>query len=156
MNLFDDPQKTGEIVRELIVSYWMETETIQNYLANSENLDGVRAEEIKKALAADIVAELGHAQQLAKRVRVLGGRVPGSMEFKPSQRTLQPPKDSTDVASVIKGVINAEDGAIHQYRKIIKLCDGYDYGTQDLCITLMEDEETHRREFVGFLKEYEK
>ncbi|GMU38107.1 MAG: rubrerythrin [Phycisphaerae bacterium] len=156
MNLFDNPQKTGEIVRELTVSYWMEMETIQNYLANSENLDGVRAEEIKKALAADIAAELGHATQLAKRIRVLGGRVPGSLEFKPSQKSMQPPKDSTDVVSVIKGVIDAEDGAIHQYRKIIRLCDGYDYATQDLCITLMENEESHRREFVGFLKEYEK
>lgn len=147
MNLFDNPQKTGEIVRELTVSYWMEMETIQNYLANSENLDGVRAEEIKKALAADIAAELGHATQLAKRIRVLGGRVPGSLEFKPSQKSMQPPKDSTDVVSVIKGVIDAEDGAIHQYRKIIRLCDGYDYATQDLCITLMENEESHRREF---------
>lgn len=156
MNLFDNPQKTGEIVRELTVSYWMEMETIQNNLANSENLDGVRAEEIKKALAADIAAELGHATQLAKRIRVLGGRVPGSLEFKPSQKSMQPPKDSTDVVSVIKGVIDAEDGAIHQYRKIIRLCDGYDYATQDLCITLMENEESHRREFVGFLKEYEK
>lgn len=156
MNLFDNPQKTAEIVRELTVSYWMEMETIQNYLANSEDLDGVRAEEIKKALAVDIPVELGHATQLAKRIRVLGGRVPGSLEFKPMQKLLQPPKDSTDVVSVIKGVIDAENGAIHQYRKIIQMCEGYDYGTQDLCITLMEDEESHRREFIGFLKEYEK
>lgn len=156
MNLFDNPQKTGDLVRELTVSYWMEIETVQNYLANSEDLDGIRAEEIKKALATDIPVELGHATQLAKRVRVLGGRVPGSMEFKPAQKSLQPPKDSTDVVSVIKGVIDAEDAAIRQYRKIIQICEGYDYGTQDMCITLMEDEESHRREFVGFLKEYEK
>ena len=30
----------------------MELETVTNYLANSINLDGVRAEEIKKAQAA--------------------------------------------------------------------------------------------------------
>ena len=155
MPLFDDEAKTAEIVKELTVSYWMEMETIQNYLANSEDLDGVRAEEIKKALAADITAELGHAQTLAKRIRVLGGVVPGSKQFKAAQDALQPPADSTDVVSVIKGVIQAEDGAIHQYRKIIKLCDGYDYATQDMAITLMENEESHRREFVGFLKEYE-
>jgi hypothetical protein len=31
----------------------MELETVQNYLANSIDLDGVRAEEIKKALFRD-------------------------------------------------------------------------------------------------------
>jgi bacterioferritin len=155
-NLLDDDHKTKEIVNALTVAYWMEMETVQNYLANSENLDGVRAEEIKKALAADIPAELGHAQQLAHRIRVLGGAIPGSKGFQARQGSLQPPADSTDVVTVIKGVIEAEDGAIGQYRKIIRLCEGYDYATQDLCITLMESEENHRREFLGFLKEYEK
>lgn len=155
MPLFDDEKRTNEIVGELIVSYWMEMETVQNYIANSENLDGVRAEEVKKALAEDVAEELGHAQQLARRIRVLGGRIPGSEGFRAVQKFLQPPAESTDVKSVIKGVIEAEDGAIRQYRKIIKLTDGYDYATQDMCITLMENEENHRREFVGFLKGYE-
>lgn len=145
-----------QIVQELTVSYWMEMETIQNYVANSVNLDGIRAEEIKKALGADITAELGHAQQLARKIRVLGGVVPGSFEFKPEQRSLQPPEDATDVVSVIRGVIEAEDGAMRQYQKIIELCDGIDYGTQDLCIQLHSDEEEHRREFIGFLAEYDK
>lgn len=146
-----------EIVDQLLIAYWMEMETIQNYLANSQNLDGVRAEEIKKALAADISAELGHAQRLARRVRILGGVVPGSFAFKASQKSLQPPADSTDVAAVIKGVIEAEEGAISQYKKLIGLCEeARDYPTQDLCIELLTDEEDHRREFMGFLKEYAK
>lgn len=143
-----------KIVAELIVAYWAELETVLNYLANSNNLDGVRAEEIKKALGADVTAEIGHAQQLAGRIRVLGGSVPGSAQFKAHQKTLQPPKDSTDVVSVIKGVIDAEEDAIAQYQKIIELCDGVDYPTQDLCIQLMADEQNHLREFRGFLKEY--
>lgn len=146
--------KREEIVKELRTSYRMELETIMNYLANSTNLDGVRAEEIKKSLSADVTEELGHAQQLAKRIKTLGGEVPGSLEMRWDQKSLQPPKDSTDVATVIRGVIEAEDGACAQYAKLIKLCEGEDYVTQDLCITLMGDEEEHRREFMGFLKEY--
>ncbi len=149
--------KKETLIQELIKAYWMEMETIQNYVANSNNLDGVRAEEIKKALGADIAAELGHAQQLAKRIRVLGGVVPGSFGFKAEQKSLQPPKESTDVVSVIKGVIEAEEGAIAQYQKIIELCEAVnDYPTQDACIKLLTDEQDHRREFTGFLKEYEK
>ena len=72
-----------EVIRENIVqalkrAYASELETVQNYLANSVDLDGVRAEEIKKSLAADIPEELGHATMLARRIKVLGGRVPGS------------------------------------------------------------------------------
>jgi bacterioferritin len=149
-------EQQQKIIDALTVSYWMEIETVMSYLANSTNLDGVRAEEIKKSLAADVTAELGHAQALARRIKTIGGMVPGSMQFKASQDSLQPPKDSTDLVAVIKGVIAAEQGAIEQYNKIIKLCDGVDYVTQDLAITNLADEEEHRREFIGFLSEYEK
>ena len=116
------------IVRELKRAYAGELETVQNYLANSVDLDGVRAEEIKKSLAADIQEELGHAMMLAKRIKVLGGRVPGSMELEREQTYMQPPKDSTDLITVIKGVIAAEDSAIAGYEKIIELCDKVDPG----------------------------
>jgi bacterioferritin len=150
-----DQEKRQTIIQELAVAYWMEMETVMNYISNSINLDGVRAEEIKAALQADIQAELLHAQTLAKRIKTLGGVVPGSASFFWQQATLQPPKKMTDVVSVIKGVIDAEEGAISQYNKLIKLCDGFDYVTQDLCITALGDEEEHRREFMGYLAEYE-
>lgn len=145
-----------QVIKELATAYRMELETVMNYLANSTNLDGVRAEEIKKSLAADITAELGHAQTLARRIKTLGGQVPGSLALEWDQRGLQPPADSTDVVTVIRGVIEAENTAVEQYTKIIKLCEGSDYVTQDLCIQLLGDEEEHRREFIGFLTEYTK
>ena len=145
-----------EIVKNLIISYWMEIETVMNYIANSINLDGVRAEEIKKSLQADIAEEITHAQTLAKRIKEIDGVVPGSFDFNAAQKYLQPPKDSTDVVSVIEGVLKAEEGAIAQYNKIIKLCEGVDYVTQDLVISLLAQEESHKIEFRGFLKEYKK
>ena len=148
--------RTDAIIQEVIYTYWLEMETTINYLAISADLDGIRAEEIKKSLAADIQTEITHAQELAHRIKEIGGRVPGSFAFKPEQVSLQPPEDSTDVVAVIHGVIEAENRAIEQYNKIIRLCDGIDYVTQDLCIKLLADEEKHRREFRGFLKEYEK
>ena len=148
--------KEQKIIEELTKSYWAEIETIMNYIANSVNLDGVRAEEIKKSLAAEVTDELNHAQSLAKRIKEIGGITPGSKKFKPEQPFLQPPQDTRNVISVIKGVIEAEKGAIAQYKKLIKLCDGEDYVTQDLCIQSLADEESHRSIFEGFLKEYQK
>ncbi len=147
---------TNAIVEELTRAYWLEIEATINYIAISIDLDGIRAEEIKKSLATDIQAELTHSQELANRIKEIGGRVPGSFAFKPEQASLQPPEDSTDLISTIHGVIEAENLACDQYNKIIRMCDGIDYVTQDLCIKLLADEEKHRREFIGFLKEFEK
>lgn len=146
----------GDIIRELRIAYAMELETVQNYIANSVHLDGVRSETIKKALAADVPVELTHAQQLAQRIKTIGGAVPGSLENKSSQKSLQPPKDTTDIVAVIRGVIAAEESAIAQYNKIIRMCEGRDYVTQDLVIGILGGEEDHRREFMGFLREYAK
>ena len=146
----------GQIIQELIKAYAAELETVQNYIAASVNLDGVRSDVIKKSLSADVATELMHAQQLAARVKTIGGTVPGSLDLIREQKYLQPPADTTDVVAVIKGVIEAEEAAIAQYNKIIKICDGVDYPTQDMAIEILADEEEHRREFIGFLKEYEK
>ncbi len=149
-------EKKEQIVEGLIRAYWAELETVMNYISNSTNLDGVRAEEIKKSLAADVAEELTHAQMLAKRIKELKGTVPGSLDIKPTQKSLQPNDDSTNVEYVIKGVIDAETDAINHYTNLIKLCDGVDWVTQDLLITLLADEESHRTMFEGFLKEYSK
>jgi bacterioferritin len=145
-----------DIINELRKSYAMELETVENYLANSVDLDGVRAEEIKKALARDIEEELGHARKLGNRIKVLEGRVPGSLDLDRGQRYLQPPKDSTDLIAVIRGVIRAEEEAIDQYKKLIKMCDPIDLVTQDLILEITAQEQAHRRQFIGFLYEYER
>lgn len=145
-----------KIVEALKKSFTMEVETVLNYLANSIHLDGVRAEAIKKSLAADIQEELTHATQLGNRIKQLGGTVPGSLDLKFHQRTMQPPADTTDVVGVIKGVLGAEEDAINSYKALIKLTEGEDYVTQDLAIQLLGDEEGHRALFEGYLKEYTK
>jgi bacterioferritin len=145
----------AEIIANVKKAYMMELETVMNYIANSTNLDGIRADEIAESLREDIKEELGHARTLAGRLKVLHELVPGSKQLKFDQDALQPREDQCDVVSVIHGVIEAEDAACKQYQKIIELCDGVDYVTQDVCIKLLGDEEEHRRVFEGYLKEYE-
>jgi len=57
---------------------------------------------------------------------------------------------------VIRGVIRAEDEAIDQYKKIIEMCDPIDLVTQDLILEITGQEQSHRRQFIGFLYEYER
>ncbi|WP_418286277.1 ferritin-like domain-containing protein [Halorubrum sp. DTA46] len=144
-----------EVVELLREAYADEIETVMNYQTNAIVLDGVRAEEIKESLKKDVQEELGHAEQLGQRLKQLDARPPGSAEFTARQDSLQPPEDSTDVLSVINGVLDAEEGAIATYRDLIDAAeDADDPVTEDLAVTLLSDEEAHRTEFRGFQKEY--
>ena len=151
----ENRQRREEIIGLLTKAYWMEIETVMNYVANSVNPDGVRGREISQALEADIAEELLHAQQFARRIKELYGVVPGSLAFRPEQQTLQPPAEQTDIAHVIRGVIDAENGAIAHYNRIIEATADVDPVTNDMIIDVLRDEQGHRRMFEGFLKEYE-
>src|ERR671911_1474326 len=81
--------KRDEIIELLKTAYFMELETVMNYVTQSINPDGVRAQEIKESLEEDIQEELEHAQQFAARIKELYGVVPGSTGFRAEQTLLQ-------------------------------------------------------------------
>ena len=151
----DMSDKRDEVIELLKTAYFMELETVMNYVTQSINPDGVRAQEIKDSLEEDIQEELEHAQQFAARIKELYGVVPGSMDFKATQTFLQPPEDQLDIPHIIRGVIDAEDGAIQHYTRIVDFTEGIDPVTQDMVIEILHDEQGHRRLFEGFLREYE-
>jgi bacterioferritin len=153
--LSDEMKDDREQLIELLTrAYWMEIETVMSYIANSINPDGVRAQEIIESLEEDIQEELGHARKFGERIKELYGVVPGSLDFHAEQNYLQPPDEQTDIVHVIKGVIEAESGAIEHYNRIVEFCEGRDWVTQDMVIEILHDEEGHRRLFEGFLREY--
>jgi len=151
----DRDPRARRVLEMLERAYWMEIETVVNYLAASINPDGVRAQEIREALAEDVEEELGHARLFGQRIKELWGVVPGSDGFTATQPGLQPPERQTDIPAVIRGVIAAERDAVGHYRELIKECDGHDWVTQDMVIDILRDEERHLRLFEGFLREYE-
>ena len=154
--LADENREKREQILELLErAYWMEIETVMSYIANSVNLDGIRAQEIRESLAEDVEEELGHARRFADRIKELYGVVPGSQAFAAEQEYLQPPRQQTDILHVIRGVIEAESGAIEHYNRIIEECDGVDWVTQDMTIEILHDEEGHKRLFEGYLRECE-
>lgn len=146
-----------EVVRLLREAYNDEMETVMNYQANSIVLDTIRAEEVKEELRADIPEELGHAQRIGERLKQLGAAPPASMDFTARQHALQPPEETTDVLSVIEGVIAAELDAIQMYRDLIEAAqDAGDPVTEDLAVQLLADEEAHRTKFQGYKKEFDR
>jgi bacterioferritin len=150
----DRQEDRDQLIELLTKAYWMEIETVMSYISNSINPDGVRAQEIIESLKTDIQEELAHAVAFGDRIKELYGVVPGSLDFSAEQSYLQPPEEQTDIVHVIKGVIEAESGAIEHYNKIIEFTEGRDPVTQDMVIAILRDEEQHRRLFEGFLREY--
>jgi len=142
--------QNGKIAELLQKAYAAELETLNNYLANSVWLDGLRAEEIKEALETDLDTELAHAKKLAQRMKQLNICPHGSMHVQPTQQSLQPPADSTDLMTVIRGVLDAERAAISTYQDLIHECEQKDYVTQELAINILSEEEEHRTLFEGF------
>lgn len=149
----ENAEAREQIVELLKQAYFAELETVINYVTNSTNPDGLRAQEIKESLLEDVQEELGHAQQFASRIKELYGVVPSSVDFVAKQQALAPPTDQTDLAHVIRGVIEAETSAIELYNEIINFTDGVDPVTNDMVIAILHDEEGHRRLFEGFLRE---
>jgi len=144
-----------QVIDLLKQAYNDEMETVMNYQTLSIVLDGIHAEEIKESLRQDVQEELGHAEQLGQRLKQLDSSPPGSAEFAAHQDTLQPPADTTDIASVIDGVLDAEEDAISTYRELVDAAEAAnDPVSEDLAVTLLADEEAHRTEFRGFKKEY--
>ncbi len=142
----------NDIIPLLQKAYAAELETVQNYLANAAWIDGLRAHEVSEALAKDVAEELGHARQIAARLKQLGARPAGSLELERDQSYLQPSSESTDLRHVVEGVLTAERCAIALYRDLFAACDGVDPVTQDLAVRILTDEEAHCCLFEGFLK----
>jgi bacterioferritin len=157
VSILDDSrrQEREHVVSLLTQAYWMEIETVMNYVAGSINPDGVRARQIAASLEQDIQEELGHARKFGERIKELYGVVPSSVDFKSEQEFMRPPADQTDVVGLIRGVIRAESGAIEHYSRIVAETEEIDPVTQDMVIDILHDEEGHRRLFEGFLREYE-
>ena len=151
----DRSQQRSEIIAMLQRGYLMELETVINYLTNSINPDGVRAEEIRESLHEDIQEELGHAERFGDRIKELYGIVPSSLDLQAEQTFLAPPESQTDIVHVISGVIEAETAAIEHYNRIVEYTDRVDPVTNDMVIEILHDEEAHRRLFEGFLREYQ-
>ncbi len=139
--------KRQEIVELLTRAYRMEMETVMSYLANATNSStwhprrrDRRGAPRRRAGGARPRAQIRRADQGAVRH---DARLAASSP--PSRPTSSRLEDTTDVVTVIKGVIEAEAGAIEHYTRIIEVCDGVDWATQDMVIDVLRDEEGHMR-----------
>src|SRR5260370_24886075 len=102
--------KVPEIVAELQICYATEIQIIQNYFANTVDLEGSLAEPIKALFDDEVQTALAHAPRLATRIKALEGRVPGSVKLPRVHKRLPPPYP-TNLDSTLLRAIKSRDAA---------------------------------------------
>jgi hypothetical protein len=98
----------------LTQSYGLELEAVLNWLANRNSLECVRADELKRSLAADVQKELRYPVCIDNRIKTLVGKVSERFDFRPCPTSIQPCFEFTDLVRVIKGLIGWRGAEIAQ------------------------------------------
>ncbi|HWF49732.1 MAG TPA: ferritin-like domain-containing protein [Solirubrobacteraceae bacterium] len=141
------------IVEMLTSAYWMEIETVMNYLAASISQPGAHALAVRTALREGIEEEVGHARALGRRIQELHGVVPG-VSASPDEDGPQPFSRRADLASMVEAMVAAETSAIRHYMRIMRATRQVDQVTNDLVLEILRDEQRHLRRFEDFLREF--
>ena len=114
-------EERDQVVEMLKKAYWMEIETVMSYIRTRSTPTASGAGDRREPGAghpggARARAAVRQAHQGALR------RGAGLLEFSAEQSYLQPPEDHTDLIHIVRGVIQAESGAIEYYNEIIEFC----------------------------------
>ncbi|MEA2199020.1 MAG: bacterioferritin [Solirubrobacteraceae bacterium] len=144
----------GQVVDLLIRAYWMEIETVMNYLAASISQDGARAVAVRAALTRGVEEEVEHTRALGRRIQELHGVVPVERGFSGDGEHPPGSERPTDPRAVIESVVATETSAIRHYSRIMRATEGLDPDTNALALDILRDEQRHLRLFEGYLREY--
>jgi bacterioferritin len=147
--LDEQGDQRGAIVELLTRAYWMEIETVMNYIAASIGRDGGHGLAVRAALQECVEEEVGHARALGRRIQELHGVVPAA-GFVAGEEYPQPLGRQTDLADVIAAVVATETSAIRHYVRIMRASAPVDEDTNTLALNVLRDEQRHLRLFEGF------
>jgi bacterioferritin len=125
--------KLVSVLNELLAD---ELTAISQYMVNSEMCDNWGYDKLHKAIEAQAVDEMHHAEWLIGRILFLEGL--------PVVSKLNPMKIGATVQDMVTNDQEAEAGAIRAYNTGIRLArEVDDQGTADLLIKILKMEEDH-------------
>ena len=115
------------------------------YIQHASVLTGPQYASIIDELLKHADEEIGHAKVVSDRINYLGGIPIAHMA---------PAKMSNDVTEMLNQDKAGEEDAITRYKERIQQADALkDFGTKQLLIEILEDEEEHRNDLLVFLGE---
>jgi len=146
---------TAELIGDLNRAYADEWLAAYAYNHMGQVVTGRPAAKQLAALLLDTSKdELEHQQELAGRIVSLGSKpladvsklIETSNDGYPA-----PPSDEKDFETIVKTVIEAEQGAIEVYNQLAQKTHGKDPITYDLIVHILSEEVEHEDEFENLL-----
>lgn len=133
----------AEIVEELNRGIAAEVNDAYRYLLLSRMAAGIHSSEVAEFFARTAQDEWGHAGELIERVTQLGGRpMPGpeqaaGLTYAPYQ---EPPKDETDLRTMLEDSLEGERAAIRYYKELFDRTREIDPVTAEIARSELADE----------------
>jgi bacterioferritin len=113
-----------------------ELTAVSQYMVHSEMCANWGYDKLAEAIEKRAIDEMKHAEKHIARILFLEGQ--------PIVSNLNPMHIGPDVLTILKNDHTAEEGAILEYNKGIKLCtEEGDNGTREILEDILEDEEAH-------------
>ena len=113
-----------------------ELTAVSQYMVHSEMCANWGYDKLAEAIEKRAIDEMKHAEKHIARILFLEGQ--------PIVSNLNPMHIGPDVLTILKNDHAAEEGAILEYNKGIKLCtEEGDNGTREILEDILEDEEAH-------------
>ncbi len=131
-------RSNGELLRGMNEALNRELTTIVRYLLQGSSIHGLANEPLRQMYRKEVADELAHAQYLADKIAVLGGRAEVHPDLAP------PPQD---IETMIKQDLAAEESDIAHYRKLAQMAE--DAGLVELKLRMEDqaaDESRHAEE----------
>ncbi len=126
-------QKVIDVLNFLLAD---ELTAISQYMVHAEMCADWGYEKLAGAIEKRAIDEMKHAEKHIGRILFLEGR--------PIVSNLNKITIGPDVLTILNNDHTAEEGAIREYNKAIKLCsEEADNGTRELLEDVLEDEEAH-------------
>lgn len=144
----------NEVIKDLSTAYSDEWLAHYQYWLTAKWIRGMDADTLRPVLEEQSMDELGHAQKLATRIMQLGGKPimhPSELLVKCGCGYKEPPKDPSDLKTVIQDVLAAEACAIDFYSKMAEKYRSTDVVTHEIFEDLLKDEVGDEEQWERFL-----
>ena len=146
-----DRAKVLQLLDGALATEWL---CVLRYTQHSIAAEGIYAESVAKHFASHAAQELDHANQLANRIKQLGGN-PNLAPESFSKRGHSEYKECNSLDEMIRENLVAERIAIQSYSEMIRYIGESDATTRRLLEGILETEEEHADEMADLLAAFD-
>jgi len=149
-----DVEKLVELLQKAYADEWIAYYAYKWAADMAHGMGSPHVAELADKIAAE---EEEHADELAERILELGGDLPYGIETLydlANCKTVNYPKDMSDLKGILEGLVEAEGCAIDVYNKIVKFlgpCYDKDIKTFHLIEHILAEEIGHEEAFENLL-----